>query len=165
MKAKRSDIVGISPLVYSESVTHINDKKLLELLSDQFASEFSSDDGLTSAVQDPRVSTMDDITLTTNGIVKLLKDLNSEKACSFDEISASVLKGYVNEVGDVLALLFLASLAQGTIPEEWKHAIKTQVYKGNNKNQSKAENYRSISLTSVTRKPMEHIMYSHIMKH
>ena len=62
-------------------------------------------------------------------------------------------------------MLFSASLTQGTIPEEWRHAIITPVYKGNNKHQSKAESYRPISLKSVTCKLMEHIIHSHIMKY
>ena len=126
--------MGVSSLVDSEGVTHINDNKLLELLSDQFASIFTCDDGLTPEAQGPRGSTIDDITLATNSIVKLLNDLNSEEASGSDKISARVLKECANEVGDVLVLLFSASFAQGTIPEEWRHAIITTVYKGNNKN-------------------------------
>ena len=91
--------------------------------------------------------------------------MNYEKASGSVKISAGVLKEYANEVSDVLVLLFSASLAQRTIPEEWERAIITPVYKSNNKNQSKAENYWPISLTSVTCKLMEHFLHSHIMKH
>ena len=48
--------MDVSPLVDSEGVTHSNDKKLPELLSDQFASVLSCDDGLTPEVQGPRGS-------------------------------------------------------------------------------------------------------------
>ena len=41
-------------------------------------------------MQGPRGSTIVEITFATNGIVKLLKDLNSEKASGSDEISAQV---------------------------------------------------------------------------
>ena len=53
---------------------------------------FSRDDGLTPEVQDPRGSMIDDIPFTTNGIVKLLKDLNSEKASGSDKISRAGIK-------------------------------------------------------------------------
>ena len=116
-------------------------------------------------MQAPRGSMIDGITFTTNGIVKLLKDLNSEKTSGSDEKSARALKDCVNEVGDELVSLFSVSFAQGIIPEEWRHAIITPVYKGKNKNRSKTESYRPISLTSVNCKLMEHIIHSHIMKH
>ena len=72
--------------------------KLSELLSDQFAKVFTCD-GLNPELQGPKRSTIDDITFTTNGIVKLLKDLNSEKSSRSDKISAQVLKKCANEVG------------------------------------------------------------------
>ena len=68
IKAKRSGIVDVSPLVDSEGPTHIDDKNLSELLSDQFSSVFSRDDGLTPEFQGPRGSTIDDITFTANDI-------------------------------------------------------------------------------------------------
>ena len=91
-KAKESDIVGASPLLDSEGVTHISDNKLSKLLSDQFASVFTCDDGLTPEVQGLRGPMNDDIAFTTNGFVKLIKDLNSENASGSDEMSAWVLK-------------------------------------------------------------------------
>ena len=113
-------------------------------------------------MQGPRGSTIDNITFTVNGTAKHLKDLNSEEASGSDKISPRVLKECANEIGDQLVLLFLASLAQGTISEEWRHAIITPFYKGNKENGSKADNY--ISFTSVTCKLMEYITQSHIMK-
>ena len=50
IKAKRSDTVDVSPLVDSEGVTHSDDNKLSELLSDQFVSVFTHGDGLTPEV-------------------------------------------------------------------------------------------------------------------
>ena len=115
-----------------------------------------NDDDLTPKVQGPRGS-MIDITFATNGIVKLWsKDLNSEKASGSEKISACIFKECTNEVGDELVSLFSVLLAQGSIPEEWKHATINPVYKGNNKNQSKAESSRPIgqfheNVTPVTK--------------
>ena len=80
--------MGASPLLDSEGVTHISDNKLSKLLSDQFASVFTCDDGLTPEVQGLRGPMNDDIAFTTNGFVKLIKDLNSENASGSDEMSA-----------------------------------------------------------------------------
>ena len=120
--------MGVSSLVDSEGVTHINENKLSELLSDQFASVFTCGDGLTPEAQGPRGSTIGEITFATDSIVKLLNDLNSEEASGSDKISARVLKECANQVGDVLVILFSALFAQGTIPEKWRHAIIAPVY-------------------------------------
>lgn len=60
--------MDVSPLVDSEGPTHTDDKNLSELLSDQFSSVFSRDDGLIPELQGPRGSTIDDITFTANDI-------------------------------------------------------------------------------------------------
>ena len=164
IKAERSGIMGIFPILHSESVIYVNDKKHSELLSDQLASVFSLDDGLTFEVQGPRGSTTVDITFAINGFVKLLRVLNSEKVSESDKISARVLKEYTNELDDGSVLLFSVSFMQGKIPEEWRHTIITPVYKDNKENRSKGESYRPISLTSVTCKLVERIIHSHIIK-
>ena len=60
-------------------------------------------------------------------------------------------------------VLFQASLNQASIPAEWKTANVVPIYKKGEKN--KAENYRPVSLTSVTCKMLEHILCSNIMTH
>ena len=91
--------------------------------------------------------------------------LNHQKASGSDGISAWILKVCSEKVADALVLIFSASINQRKIPDDWKHAIITPVYKGGNKNRTNPENYRPISLTSVTCKLMEHVIHSHIMKH
>ena len=58
---------------------------------------------------------------------------------------------------------FQASLDQGIIPDEWKSANVVPIYKKGDR--SKPENYRSVSLTSITCKTLEHEVSSSIMKH
>jgi hypothetical protein len=45
---------------------------------------------------------MPEITITNNGVVKLLKNLDVSKATSPDEISARLLKEFASEFGSVL---------------------------------------------------------------
>ena len=83
-------------------------------------------------------------TFTRNGINKLLNALNHKKASGSDGISARILKVCSEEVADALVLIFSASIIQGKIPNDWRHAIITPVYKGGNKNRTNPENYRPI---------------------
>ena len=60
-----------------------------------------------------------------------------------------------------LTLIFQASFDQGQVPEDWKRANVTPLFKKGDK--SKAANYRPVSLTSTCCKIMEHIVHSHLM--
>ena len=51
----------------------------------------------------------------------------------------------------------------GVVPQEWKRANITPVFKSDNKNS--VENYRSVSLLSVPRKCQEKIIYQAIFSH
>ena len=62
-----------------------------------------------------------------------------------------------------MTLLFNNSLNQGMVPQEWKKALVTPIHKKGNK--KLASNYRSVSLTSITCKIIEKIMYSFIIDH
>ena len=164
VKAKKTDIMGVSPLLDNGAI-QTKDCDIAETLNKQFASVFSVDDGTTPEVNDPQGSPIGTITFTRNGILKLLKGLDPSKASGPDGVSTRILKECSDEIADALLLVFTASLKQGKIPDDWRRATITPLYKGGNKNRSKAENYRPVSLTSTTCKIMEHIIYSHIMQH
>ena len=57
-----------------------------------------------------------------------------------------------------LTLIFQSSFDQGQVPEDWKRANVTPLFKKGDK--SKAANYRPVSLTSTCCKIMEHIVHS-----
>ena len=165
IKSKKSDVIGVSPL-QDKGTIHTDDKDNAEILNNQFSSVFTTDDGTSPEVKGPKATIpIGDITFTKNGILKLLNELNPSKASGPDDISARILKECSEVIVDTLILIFTASLQQGKIPEEWKKATISPLFKGGNKNRAKAENYRPISLTSVTCKIMEHIIHSHVMNH
>ena len=85
------------------------------------------------------------------------------KATGPDEIPTRLLKTLADELTPVISLFFQASLNQGIIPDDWKTANVVPVFKKGERN--KAENYRPISLTSVTCKLLEHVICSSIMDH
>ncbi|XP_066931249.1 uncharacterized protein [Clytia hemisphaerica] len=165
VKSKRTDICGLSPLLGENNEIHTKEEELAEILNNQFTSVFTEDDGTTPTPLGPKGKIINDIIITKNGVAKLLKELNPFKASGPDGIGARILKESADQVADGLTLLFNASLKQGKIPTDWKHAVVSPIFKGGNKNRSKAENYRPISLTSVTCKVLEHIVHSHIINH
>ena len=93
---------------------------------------------------------MDDIIITTEGVKKLLDDLNVYKANGPDGIPAKMLKEVSNEITEAMTLLFKASLTQSDIPDPRREALISPLPKGEKKDPNKAENCRPISLTSIS---------------
>ena len=105
---------------------------------------------------------IEDLTIDRNRVLKLLKEIKMNKASGPDGISAPVLKEIADVVAGPLCNIFNQSLKFGTVPDNWRHANITPIYKKGDR--SKPENYRPISLTCIASKVMEHIVTSHIMK-
>ncbi len=103
------------------------------------------------------------ITITSNGVTKLLSNLKPHKASGPDSISARLLKEIAHQLAPVLNLLFQNSIDQGTLPDDWKHTIINLIFKKGER--SKASNYRPISLTSIVCKSVEYILHSNIISH
>ena len=93
---------------------------------------------------------MPEINIIKKGITRLLKNLAPSEASGPGMISARFLKETADEVAIGLTLIFQASLYQANIPDEWRKAKMPPIFKGGNKDRSKAENYRPITLTSIT---------------
>ena len=93
----------------------------------------------------------------------MLQNLKLYKASGPDKIPTHLLKECTKEIVPSLVLLFRASLKQSIVPTEWKHAFVTPMFKKGD--HSLASNYRSVSLTSVCGKLLEHIVHSEVMNH
>ena len=59
---------------------------------------------------------MDDIVVSKDGVIKLLKGSNPSKALGPDELQSRVLKELATELGPVFAHLFQQSIDTGEIP-------------------------------------------------
>ena len=93
----------------------------------------------------------------------LLDCLNPNKASGPDDLSALVLKECSAEIVHILACIFIQSLIQATVPDDWRQAIMAPIYKKGEKNDT--ANYRLVSLTCICCKTLEHILVSKIMQH
>ena len=99
--------------------------------------------------------------ITKPGLLKLLLNINPKKADGPDNVPGKFLKICAYELVDVYQILFQASLDQGIVPSDWKEANVVPLFKKGDRN--KAENYRPISLTSLSCKLLEHVVHSNIM--
>ena len=109
------------------------------------------------------VPLLDDIAVSKDGVIKVLKGLDPSKALGPDELHSWVLKELATELGPVFAHLFQQSIDTGEIPKEWSLASICPLFKKSDR--SLACNYRPVSLTYVPSKLLEHIVCSNIMAH
>ena len=108
---------------------------------------------------------MNDIVVSKDGVIKLLKGLNPSKALGPDEPYPRVLQELATDLGPIFAHLFLTINGHQTdeIPKERFLANIYPLLKKSDR--SLACNYRPISLAGVPYKLLKHIVCSNIMAH
>ena len=105
------------------------------------------------------------ISIAAEGIDKLLVGLNPHKAAGPDKFKPIFLQTLHKELAPILQFIFQRSLDPGKLPDIWKEANVSPIFKkGENSDPS---NYRpkAISLTCVLCKVLEHIVASSLAKH
>jgi hypothetical protein len=97
--------------------------------------------------------------ISEEGVKKLLSNVNLKMANGPDNIPnrdcATNITPYVT--------IYQKSYELGSVTDDWIMAVITVLLKKGDK--SLPVNYRPVSLTSVTCKIMEHIIFKHIMQH
>ena len=163
IKAKKQDNVGISPL--KRDGVLFNDKiDKAKILIDQFTSVFTQEDGNDfPTLKGDKFTSIDQLTITSEGIEKLLRDLKPKKASGPDCVPARFLKETATELAPALSAFFTQSLNKSTLPKNWTQADITPIYKKSSRYQP--GNYRPVSLTCNCCKVMEHVICKHIIKH
>ena len=113
----------------------------------------------------PRVQgvLLDDIEFSVSDVRKILDGLKDNSSPGPDGIHPKFLKECASNLDRPLYYLFRDSLDSGIIPDIWKVAYVTPIYKKGAR--SDPLNYRPISLTSVVCKAMERIIRDKIVDH
>ena len=169
VKARRKDNVGVSPLKVNGRLFSNPENKVEILLQvQQFKSVFSSDnDNLPPNTKATNAPPIQPIKISSQGVAKLLSDLQPHKAPGPDGLPNIVLKSCANNIAPALSLIYQKSLDTGTLPSDWltlqlTSNISAAFKKGD---RHLAENYRPISLTSVPCKILEHMICRHLLNH
>ena len=100
------------------------------------------------------------MTCHTKEVQKLLSCLNANKSCGVDKIPARLLKETADISAVPLSMLFNLSFKQGRLPKLWKSANITPIHKDGDR--EPVENYRGISLLTISGKCQERIVYNAI---
>ena len=135
-----------------------SDLEKAEEFNGQFTDVFNKNEHTQVPLPDRSAPFMNDIAISKDGVIKLLKGLNPS-----DQLHPRVLKELATELGPVFAHLFQQSIDTGEMPKEWSLANICPLFKKSDR--SLACNYCPVSLTCVPCKLLEHIVCTNIMAH
>ena len=108
-------------------------------------------------------SLINDLNISEEKILNIIRSLNPNKAHGWDEISIRMIKISDASLLTPLRIIFTICLRQGEFPEIWKCANVVPVHKENEKNVK--SNYRPISLLSIFGKMFEKLVYDSLYSH
>ena len=141
------------------------DQEAVDVLNVYFASVFEveEDQVLPTFNEQPYAQALENIVITNSIMKKAIGHVNSSKSASPDLIYPNLIKQTQVARFEPLTGIFQKSVDEGAIPEVWKCANVTAIFKSGEK--SKSSNYRPISLTSVPGKIMERTIRDALVNH
>ena len=152
---------GIADLETPNNTLTSKDNEKAEILANFLTSVFTKEKlGDIPTMQNKIVH--EDLKQFTRSKKKLMK-LNPAKSSGSGNLHSKTLYELANVLDKLLKILFQNTLTIGKIPEEWKHANVTAIFKKGDRN--KPNNYRPVSLTCIICKIMESLKRDQIMSH
>ena len=142
------------------------DEDKAEVLVDYFSSVFTVESDLNNMPPfDEReyANPLENINITKKTVLEKLKKVKINKSPGPDNIHPRVLNNAATTLAEPLSIIFNTSLETKTLPDEWKHANISSIFKKGKK--TLPQNYRPVSLTSVVCKIMESIIRDAVVKH
>eukprot|EP00795_Rhopilema_esculentum_P014761 gene14761-5869_t len=133
------------------------EQEKVDILNKFFSSIFIKEDETSVPLIDKPFpcSLLIDMDITEQMVLETLQSLKPSKSPGPDGLHPKVLHETAAQIANPLCIMFRASLQTGLIPDTWKLAHVTQIYKKGKKDQK--ENYRPLSLTSVVCRIMERL--------
>ena len=143
-------------LDFSLKAQIFNDYFILQCTTLDTGSEIPNDLPVTA-------SQLREFVISDEKILRIIRNLNPNKAHGWDEISVRMIKMCDSSLIKPLKLIFQNCLRHGFFPETWKRANVVPVHKKNEKNLK--ENYRPISLLPIFSKILEKLIYESLYSH
>lgn len=148
MKSRLSNRQTVGPLKNEADEIVSDDSFMASILNKFFTSVFTTETfPLPESSEHDAVEELKDVQFTVETVDSKLKKLKPESACGPDAVTARTLVETADILSVPLALVFTRSLEEGVIPEDWRKANVTPIFKSGSK--SSPGNYRPVSLTSI----------------
>ena len=166
LKGERGNRQRVGPLKDENGQLIVDPKHQAEVLNEYFASVFTSYEGSelpTKEAMEMKEGNLEDIRFEAKKIEEKIQEMRTESAPGPDGISPRILKEVAHQISTPLAMLFNKSMQNGSIPDDWRKANVTPLFKKGSK--FVPGNYRPVSLTSVLCKTMERLVKDKLIQH
>ena len=158
---------GVAPLLSDpkdKDSIKFDDADKANILLNQFSSVFTREpEGEIPRIGQRTDKKIPDITITSEMVKDALKKININKSCGPDNLHPRLLLELADMIAVPVTILFNETLKNGNLPNDWKMAYITGVFKKGSK--QLPENYRPISLTSILCKIMEKFVRDNVISH
>jgi hypothetical protein len=146
---------GIGALIKHDGGYATGDADQANLLNNFFSSVCTVDNRVTpgfDSVAGDEV-TLDHVEFSREAVLRAVKQLKMNGSCGPDGLLPLLYNSLAQRISEPFALMFDSFMSVGRIPDGWRRAVATPIYKGGLA--ADVSNYRPISLTCVTCKIME----------
>ena len=167
VNSKRKCKININSLLSPDGIITENDTGKVDIWNTFFTSVLTKED--LNDIPEFNASynghCIINIQFSENDIEEILKALKVTKSPGPDNIQPRILKELANVLAKPLYLLFRKSIDTGKLPNSWKDAHISSVYKSISGENFLPNNYRPISLTSIVCKCLEKLVRDQITTH
>ena len=168
MKSKTSNRESVGPLKADGKDTEFvtSDEDMAEMLNEFFSSVFTDEDLTNVPTPEQKYHgnfPLHNVEITVEKVKSKIDSLRMGAAPGPDGITPRLLRSISDSIAVPLATIFKRSLDEGVVPEDWRLANVTPIYKKGGK--SKVGNYRPVSLTAIICKLMEGIIKDAVTRH
>ena len=159
---------SIPALKSKDGKIYKDDYKKTCILNDFFSSVFTEEDmnnipKMTPGEKSNNIFISEVLNITEENVSLKLKSLNPNKSPGPDKLYPKLLKELHHELSIPFTYLFKLSVKEGLLPQDWKDAEVTPIYKKGLK--TDPGNYRPVSLTSIVCKLLESFIRDTIQIH
>ena len=114
----------------NNGILYHDSKTKAELLNDQFNSIFTMDDDTDHlpTMSNPKYPNVENITISIEGVEKLLDNINIHKASGPNKMPNIIPKTCSKEIFPAQANIFKQSLDTGTLPNDWRNANISPIF-------------------------------------
>ena len=155
---------GIGAIKNNQGELIVDDEMKADCFNTFFSSVFTRDNGNCPAVNSRSMGNrLCDITFSYDLVYKAIMSIKTKKSAGPDGLSSSFIKNVAEGVSYPLMLIFDQSFCSGKLPDIWKTAVVTPIFKKGLA--CDINNYRPISLTCTCCKIMETITKNKMLEY